>query len=86
MSAQAAAREHAAAQTAQSIERLIGILDKAAKHPTAQIAGLLAQLSRADFYQESPDDFYRATTELETARDQLNISENRWLELEDLIN
>lgn len=51
-----------------------------------KIAGLLAQLSDADFYQKSPDEFHRTTVELDSAREQLNNYENRWLELEDLIN
>lgn len=51
-----------------------------------KIAGLLAQLSDADFYQKSPDEFHRASLELDSAREQLNNYENRWLELEDLIN
>ena len=49
-----------------------------------EIETLKAQLSNADLYITSPEVFDRSSRRLATAQHELETSEHRWLELEEM--
>ncbi len=66
------------------LERELKLLPATIEKLTASSKEMTAQLSQADFYNKDPEGFMKTTEDLRRAKEKLEKSEERWLELIDM--